>query len=146
MNKCIPFKVDVVSLEAFHLATGRTEIYTQSGIGHLVFSFGTTKPPAHTEDGVELFPETSKNHIVTRLSAREKFIEIYSLYLCNADVNNIVYKVMNYPNQFNERQREGTVSQSASQSQVRLFHKATGMSPSAARKSLYYVLEETWSA
>jgi hypothetical protein len=48
MNKCIPFKVGVISLEAFHLATGRTEIYTQRTVGHLVCSFGTTKPP---EDG-----------------------------------------------------------------------------------------------
>ena len=51
MNKCIPFKAGVVSLEAFHLATGRTETYTQRRFGHLVFSFGTTKPPAHAEDG-----------------------------------------------------------------------------------------------
>ena len=55
-------------------------------------------------------PETSENHILTWLSARENFIEIYSLYLCNADVNNVVYKVMNCPNQFSERQREETVS------------------------------------
>jgi hypothetical protein len=51
MNKCIPFNVGDVSLEAFQLATGRTEIYTQHRVGYLVFSFGTTKPPAHPEDG-----------------------------------------------------------------------------------------------
>jgi hypothetical protein len=51
MNKCIPFKVGVVSLEAYHFATGQTEIYTQRRVGHLVFSFSTTKPPAHPEDG-----------------------------------------------------------------------------------------------
>jgi len=51
MNKCIPFKVGDVSLEAFHLASGRTEKYTQRRFGQLGFSFGTTKPPAHPEDG-----------------------------------------------------------------------------------------------
>ena len=50
MNKCIPCKVAVVSFEAFQLGTGRNEIYTQSRVGHLVFSFSTTKPPAHPED------------------------------------------------------------------------------------------------
>jgi hypothetical protein len=52
----------------------------------------------------DLFPETSENHVLTRLSARENFIEMYSLYLRNAAVNNIVY------NKFIERQRERTVS------------------------------------
>jgi hypothetical protein len=51
MNKCIPFNVGDVSHEAFHLATGRTEIYTQHRVGQLGFSFGITKPPAHPEDG-----------------------------------------------------------------------------------------------
>jgi hypothetical protein len=51
MNKCIPFEVGDVSLEAFHLASGRTEKYTQSRVGQLGFSFGTTKSPAHPEDG-----------------------------------------------------------------------------------------------
>jgi len=68
--------------------------------------------------GVELFPETSENHILTRLSARENFIEIYSLYSCNAEYNNIVYKLMNYPNQFIVSQREGKVNQSVSSSFV----------------------------
>jgi len=54
VNKCIPFKVGVVGLEAFHLATGRTETYTQRRVGHLVFSFGTTKPPTRSEDGSEV--------------------------------------------------------------------------------------------
>jgi len=66
--------------------------------------------------GTELVPEMSENHILTWLSARENFIEMYSLYLCNADVNNIVYKVMNSLNQFSERQREWSVSQSVIQS------------------------------
>jgi len=51
MNKCIPFKVGDVILEAFHLATGRKEIYTKRRVGQLGFIFGTTKPPAHPEDG-----------------------------------------------------------------------------------------------
>jgi hypothetical protein len=51
MNICIPFKVGDVSLEAFYLATARTEIYTQRRVGQLGFSFGTTKLPAHLEDG-----------------------------------------------------------------------------------------------
>jgi len=77
MNKFIPFKVVDVSLEAFHLASGRTEKYTQRRFGQLGFSFGTTKPPAHPEDGVELFPETSENYsyILTHLSAREIFLK-----------------------------------------------------------------------
>jgi len=33
-----------------------------------------TKPPAHSEDG-DGFPETSDNHILTRLYARENFTE-----------------------------------------------------------------------
>jgi len=63
MNKTIPFKFGVVSLEALHLATGRTETYTQRGFGHLVFSFGSTKPPAHAEGGGEvIFRNVGKPH------------------------------------------------------------------------------------
>jgi len=61
--------------------------------------------------GVESIPETSENHILTRLPERENFIEIYSLYLCKAEINNIVFKFMIYRNQFIESQREGTFSQ-----------------------------------
>jgi hypothetical protein len=34
---------------------------TQRGVGQLVISFGSTKPPAHPEDGAELLPETLGN-------------------------------------------------------------------------------------
>jgi hypothetical protein len=60
MNKCIPFNVGDISLEAFHLATGRTEIYTQRRVGQLGFSFGTTRPPAHPEDGDGVSPKRRK--------------------------------------------------------------------------------------
>jgi len=43
--------------------------------GHLVISFGATKPLAHSENG-DGVPETSENfQILTRLSARENFID-----------------------------------------------------------------------
>ena len=48
----------------------------QSGVGHLVTSFSSTKPPAHPQEGGVVIPETSINlHILTRLSARENCIE-----------------------------------------------------------------------
>jgi len=38
--------------------------------------FGATKPPAHPADGTKFVLDTSENlHILTRLSARENFIE-----------------------------------------------------------------------
>ena len=110
MNKCIPFKVGVLSWSIPTPDRPNGHIYTAQSLT-IILRFGTNKPPAHAENGVELFPETLENYILTRLSARENFIEIYSLYSCNTEFNNIVYKVMNCSNQFIESQREGRISQ-----------------------------------
>ena len=55
--------------------------HTNQNQQHTVISFGATKPPAQSEDGDGVSSETSeKIHILTRLSARETFIENFTEY------------------------------------------------------------------
>jgi hypothetical protein len=60
----------------FLRSAGRGMQFDPSGrVEHLIISFGSTKPPAHSEDRDGFSPEKSENfHISTRLSAQENLI------------------------------------------------------------------------
>jgi hypothetical protein len=71
--------------DSSHYPEGCIPIHNQtyrdlhSRVGHLVKSFGATKPPHTLKLGMELVPETSENlHILMQLSAWKKFHWILS--------------------------------------------------------------------